>query len=179
MLQKPTSKSDQRCNLILKLWQRNQTTHGGKGFLRLDDLLREMRSASVQAPFLSSLYFSGADVDHPFFLKSDDIALGLAVLPQDAEKAGQAKRHPHQTEVIFVLDGSLRLLYQSHDKTEARVLKRGDYFAISKNVCHWVEPVEGVEAAYLFVKTAPARQPREEDCNKSGGQRQDSDKAPK
>ena len=99
------------------------------------------------------------------------------MLPQDAAKAGQAKRHPHQTEVIVLLEDSLRLVCRSDDRTEVKVLRRGDHFAIPKDVCHWVEPVAGIDAAYLFVKTAPAREPREEDCRKGGHPVQDQRQA--
>ncbi len=72
--------------------------------LTLDSLVGLMRSRGP-----SSLYFAGADRDHPYFLHTDRIAIGLSALPEDEPKSKRPKRHPHQHEVIFVLDGALRL----------------------------------------------------------------------
>ena len=129
--------------------------------LTLESLVSAMRQGSGKDPRLTSLYFAGADVDHPYFLKTDALAIGIAVLPEDAEKARKPKRHPHQTEVIFVLEGSLTL----HRVGERdRVLAKHEHFVIEQDVCHWVTPVAGQKAVFVFVKTNPAQEPRGVDC---------------
>ena len=75
---------------------------GGEQGVSLGDLVALMKETSASKRYLSSLYFAGAEGDHPYFLKNDRVAMGLAVLPEDAEKAGLSKRHPHQKEVIWL-----------------------------------------------------------------------------
>ena len=90
---------------------------------------------------------------------------GISVLPQDAEKASQVKQHPHQTEVIFILQGSLELHFGSSSKiARVRLLSAGEHFVISPGVCHWITPAGSGEAVYLFVKTNPAQEPRSQPC---------------
>jgi len=132
--------------------------------VRLDDLIGLMRERSETKPHLSCMYFAGADVDHPYFLKDEMLAIGLAVLPEDCEKAGQHKRHPHQVEVIFVLRGKVDLHLSEGNKAVDKVLEAGDYDVISKGVCHWITQHGADEAAYLFVKTNPAKEPRSQTC---------------
>jgi quercetin dioxygenase-like cupin family protein len=129
----------------------------------LDTLVAGIRKSCTDSPFLSSLYFAGADVDHSYFLKNDAIAVGLSVLPEDAEKAGHPKRHPHQVEVVFVLQGSLRLCLGKKAGGRSRVLTRGDHHVIEKGVRHWITPHEDDRAVFVFVKTNPAEEPRIED----------------
>jgi mannose-6-phosphate isomerase-like protein (cupin superfamily) len=113
----------------------------------------------------SSLYFAGAEGDHPFFLQNDRIGLGLSVLPEDAAKAGLQKRHPHQDELIFVLDGALCLRIEKQGATVERVLRQGEVAWIRKGQCHCIEPLPDRKGAFLFVKTHPDREPRSESCN--------------
>ena len=132
----------------------------------LGDLVAVMKEESRSKGYLSSLYFAGAEGDHPYFLKNDRVAMGLAVLPEDAEKAGLSKRHPHQKEVIIVLDGTLHLevVKQSGERVELD-LCRGDLYVIEEGECHRITPVNDQDAAFLFVKTNPAQEPRGEDCS--------------
>jgi hypothetical protein len=85
---------DARRDLILRAWQQRWTETGPSQSLSLENLVGLMRRESQLQPDLSSLYFAGADVDHPFFLENDRLALGISVLPEDAEKAGQVKQRP-------------------------------------------------------------------------------------
>ena len=132
----------------------------------LGDLVALMKQESRSKDYLSSLYFAGAEGDHPYFLKNDRVAMGLAVLPEDAEKAGLSKRHPHQKEVIIVLDGTLRLevVKQSGERVELD-LCQGDLYVIEEGECHRITPVDGKDAAFLFVKTNPTEEPRGEACD--------------
>ncbi len=138
---------------------------GGEQGVSLGDLVAVMKEESRSKGYLSSLYFAGAEGDHPYFLKNDRVAMGLAVLPEDAEKAGLSKRHPHQKEVIIVLDGTLQLevVKQSGDRVEV-ALTQGDLYVIEEGECHRITPVNDQDAAFLFVKTNPAEEPRGEDC---------------
>ncbi len=132
----------------------------------LGDLVALMKEGSASKSYLSSLYFAGAEGDHPYFLKNDRVAMGLAVLPEDAEKAGLSKRHPHQKEVIIVLDGVLHLEIVKQSGVRVEVdLSRGDLYVIEEGECHRITPVNDQDAAFLFVKTNPAQEPRGEDCS--------------
>lgn len=158
-----------RKELLQDTWQEQDTKQGRIRSVSLDNLIEAMRSAAVreETRFLSSLYFAGADVDHPFFLRNDKIAVGIAVLPEDEDKAGASKRHPYQTEIIIVLEGSLSLFcHQGGEKSTKHSLREGDHFIVPKNTCHWIEPAEKGNAAYMFVKTNPDEAPREEPCDK-------------
>jgi hypothetical protein len=132
--------------------------------LDIDSLVASMRESCKDASFLSSLYFAGADVDHPYFLKNKAIAVGIAVLPEDVEKAGRPRRHPHQVEVVFVLQGSLRLHSGENSNSRCAVLAAGDYQVIKKDVRHWITPHERDDAIYAFVKTNPTEEPRSVDA---------------
>jgi mannose-6-phosphate isomerase-like protein (cupin superfamily) len=137
---------------------------GTDGPVVLERLVSLMKDRSRRHAYLSSLYFAGAEVDHPYFLENDRIAIGLAVLPEDAAKAGVAKRHPHQQEMLVVLDGVLRLGVEGATAAEERVLEEGDVFIIPAGCCHRITPVGDKGGVYLFVKTHPSRMPREEIC---------------
>ena len=132
----------------------------------LGDLVALMKEGSAAKGYLSSLYFASAEGDHPYFLKNDRVAMGLAVLPEDAEKAGLSKRHPHQKEVIIVLDGTLHLkvVKQSGERVEID-LCQGELYVIEEGECHRITPVRDQNAAFLFVKTNPAQEPRGEECS--------------
>ena len=129
--------------------------------LTLSALVAAMRQSSQTAHPSTSIYFAGADVDHPYFLQSDSLGIGIAVLPEDAAKALTRKRHPHQVEVMFILDGALRLHVEANPPI---VLQKGDYYVIGKNVCHWVTPIENQPGVFAFVKTNPAQEPRGVSC---------------
>lgn len=128
------------------------------GGLTLDSLVGLMRSRGP-----SSLYFAGADRDHPYFLHTDRVAIGLSALPEDESKSKRPKRHPHQHEVIFVLDGALRLELLKDGQWQPFDLTAGQVRIIYPNECHRILS-SGQQAVFLFVKTLPAKEPREFDC---------------
>jgi len=131
--------------------------------MTLDALVGLMRSRSKESPRLSSLYFAGADRDHPYFLHTDRVAMGLSVLPEDEPKSRKTKRHPHQHEMIFVLDGALRLEILRNGKWKATALKAGQIKVIYPNKYHRIVS-GGKRAVFLFVKSKPAKEPRELAC---------------
>ncbi len=150
-----------RTALLLEAFRRGE----GRA-VALDDLIALMKQESGAKGYLSSLYFAGAEGDHSFFLQNDRMAMGLVVLPEDAEKAGLRKRHPHQTEVIVVLDGTLRLEIAKNSGQHLQLdLVQGDVHVIEPGECHRITPVAGQDAAFLFVKTNPAQEPRGEECD--------------
>jgi hypothetical protein len=133
--------------------------------VKLDELISAMKDGSDKHSFLSSLYFAGSEVDHPFFLDNDKIAIGIAVLPEDSDKAGLRKRHPHQIEYIVVLQGSIIVNIKKIGITFKKTLYTKESFIIKKNVCHWTIINKDCDnAAYLFVKTNPSQEPREKGC---------------
>jgi mannose-6-phosphate isomerase-like protein (cupin superfamily) len=134
------------------------------GPVPLARLVALMKRESVSNGALSCMYFAGAREDHPYFLATDRLAIGISVLPEDSEKAGVSKRHPNQREVIFVASGRLRLELQESGSRVERVLDAGDVVVIHPGQCHRVTPVDTGDACYLFVKTDPAREPTEEPC---------------
>jgi len=154
----------QRQILLEKAWRQGRQEPGSRAAACLSHLVSIMKEESKRKGYLSSIYFAGADVDHPYFLKNEQVAIGLAVLPEDAEKAGQPKRHRHQVEVIFVLEGALDLHMNMEDGAQRIPLEKGEHHVIERNKCHWVTPRAGADAVYLFVKTNPAMEPREEPC---------------
>lgn len=135
--------------------------------LTLDRLVRLMKDRSAQWPKLSSLYFVGADRDHPFFMRTDRMAIGLSVLPEDEPKSSTPKRHPHQHEVVFVLDGSLRVEILKKGRWHTNDLAAGQVKTIYPNECHRIVS-GGQQAVFLFVKTLPAEEPRELTCSENG-----------
>ena len=151
----------ERTRLLVEAFRR-----GGQAGVALGDLVAVMKAESTSKDYLSSLYFAGAGGDHPYFLRNDRVAMGLAVLPEDADKAGLRKRHPHQTEVIVVLDGTLRLEVAKNSGPPVRCdLAQGAVYVIEPGECHRITPVEGQDAVFLFIKTKPAQEPRAEDCD--------------
>jgi quercetin dioxygenase-like cupin family protein len=135
--------------------------------MSLDALVRLMRSRSGNFPRLSSLYFAGADRDHPYFLNTDKVAIGLSVLPEDEPKSSEPKRHPHQCEVIFVLEGNLCVEVVKDGRWEPTDLHTGQVKLIRPNECHRILS-RGQGAVFLFVKTLPAKEPRGESCSPGG-----------
>jgi mannose-6-phosphate isomerase-like protein (cupin superfamily) len=141
---------------------RESVAGGGTGAVDLDILLGLMKQASREPALqpLSCLYFAGAFDDHRYFLHNRAVAIGLAVLPEDSEKAGQRKAHPHQQEIMVVLRGRLRVELEGESLEKVA----GDVLVIDPGRCHRVLPINDEDAAYLFIKTWPAREPREVDC---------------
>jgi mannose-6-phosphate isomerase-like protein (cupin superfamily) len=136
------------------------------GKISFGDLVALMKKRSAAYPELSSLYFAGADCDHPYFLVNDRVALGIAVLPENEFRSSIAKQHPHQNETIIVLDGELCLDIRSPDGERVRTeLKTGDLTTIPPGQCHRILAKDNANAAFLFVKTSPATEPRAEICS--------------
>jgi Arc/MetJ-type ribon-helix-helix transcriptional regulator len=157
-----TEAYERRAQLIEAAWRKSLTAQSRFAALTLPALVEAMRESSQSAKSSTSLYFAGSDVDHPYFLKSDALGFGIAVLPEDAEKAKLRKRHPHQVEVIFVLDGALRLHIEANSPL---LLQKGDHYVVGKNVCHWITPDENEPGVFVFVKTNPAQEPRGVSCD--------------
>src|SRR5208283_1680558 len=106
----------------------------GDGFMTisLDYLVSLMKERSREKNFLSSIYFAGAEGDHPYFLKNERVAVGLSVLPEDRAKTEISKRHPKQQEVIFVLNGSLLLEREQRGGVISEELETGTMRVIEK-----------------------------------------------
>jgi quercetin dioxygenase-like cupin family protein len=136
--------------------------------LLLNKLVAAMKKAARFDASMSSLYFAGAIGDHPYFLKNDKFALGIAVMPEDREKAGVCKRHPHQQEFIIVLDGEIRVKVMSGKGYHDHIVQSGESIVIGKGKGHSVFPVNDKKAVYLFLKSNPAIEPREEVCERPG-----------
>jgi quercetin dioxygenase-like cupin family protein len=140
----------------------------GQRVLGLSTLIELLRERAKQDPSLSSLYFAGAEVDHPYFLQTEQVAIGFAILPEDRGRAAQWKRHPHQTEVILVLEGTI-LLEESNgnrDEIASTRLDVGDVRLLSPGTCHRVTlwSSSATKATYLFLKSNPVAEPRAEAC---------------
>jgi mannose-6-phosphate isomerase-like protein (cupin superfamily) len=137
--------------------------------ISLDVLISIMKERCKIHNYLSSLYFAGNNPDyhHPYFLKNDNIAIGLSILPEDIEKTSNYKHHPHQTEIIFVISGSIIIEYDYKIKHGPVILEEGDHFIIEKGQCHMILPADENNAVFLFVKTNPNKEPRGKSCNDS------------
>jgi mannose-6-phosphate isomerase-like protein (cupin superfamily) len=133
----------------------------GMSLQQLTDL---MRLRSHDNPALSSIYFAGADRDHPYFLHSDRVAIGISVLPEDEPKSITAKKHPHQNEVIVVLDGELRVEAVTNGIWQHTDLVAGQVKVIAPGACHRIVAKGQARATFMFLKTDPAAEPREEIC---------------
>lgn len=103
-------------------------------------------------------------MDQPFFLENSKISAGLSVLTEDVPNAGKAKRHPEQTEAIIVIQGMLCLHHGVDGTMQQTILRQGEYFLIGKGICHWNSCMDDIDAAYLFMKTNPSKEPRSEPC---------------
>ena len=134
------------------------------GGMTLEGLLTTMRERSRQDPLLSSLYFCGAERDHPYFIHTDSLAAGFSVLPEDEPKSSVPKKHPHQNEVIVVLEGEVVLELLRNGEWHAETLKSPEVWVIPPGECHRILSSDKTRAAFLFVKTQPAAEPREELC---------------
>jgi quercetin dioxygenase-like cupin family protein len=140
------------------------SANAAHGPILSETLFRLMRERSAAHPYLSSLYFAGAESDHPYFLRTDKVALGIAVLPEDAPKAGRWRRHPHQTELLIVLEGELMVELRDTGVVTRHPGVAGTVFTIPPGTCHRILAVEGTPAAYLFAKTNPVAEPRAQEC---------------
>ena len=138
-------------------------SEGDRKFMALRDLIALLKERGRDDKDLSYLYFAGAEGDHPYFLLNDRIAIGIAVLPEDAAKTRVSKRHPNQQEIIVVLEG--RLILESETRTADVELRQGQVAVVEKGECHRILPAGNDHGAYLFVKTNPADMPREERCD--------------
>lgn len=134
--------------------------------VNLDSLKTLIKSRSQTHTYLSSIYFAGSFNDHPYFINNDKFAIGIAVLPEDQEKAGIWKKHPHQEEVITVVEGSLNLELKKDNKIVEKTLTEGEIKVIEKGQCHRVLPIKNSNnhAIYIFLKTNPVQEPRGENC---------------
>ena len=156
----------ERAQLLKRLF-RTGRKRGHPPVPTLDRLVKLMKQGSAEHGFLACLYFAGANADHPYLLRNKEIAIGISVLPEDAEKSGLCKRHPNQQEVVFVLRGSMLLQLHQRRRTVGKVLGKGDVVIIKKGQCHRILPYAppSNEAVYLFAKTNPAAEPREDNCH--------------
>ena len=164
----PLSKYDIRKNLIFRAWiekWKNEKVIQAVDFHKLISL---MKSESREYQYLSSIYFAGSYIDHPFFLENSKLSIGIAVLPEDEPKASHPKKHPHQTEIIVVMQGSLCLYYEHNSKIIEKILYDYDHFVIDKGICHWISSYNDNDAVYLFIKTNPSQEPRGENCMSAG-----------
>jgi hypothetical protein len=161
-----TEEYQERKNLLMDAHSRSAATQKNLQSVHIENLVSLMKERSRVNDYLSSFYFAGVEVDHPYFLKNDRLALGIAVLPEDARKAGMRKRHPYQQEVIFVLQGSINLEVEENGQMASHTLNSGEVFIIGKDQCHCISPVNSGDSVYLFAKTNPSEEPRGLDCNK-------------
>lgn len=153
-----------RKELILNCWGERWEDERLVQSLDLEKLVFQMKAASIQHPYLSSLYFAGMKVDHPFFLENSRFALGIAVLPEDSTKASLPKRHPYQTELIVVLNGSINIHYEIDGKQTDTVVEENDYFVIPPDTCHWISVAGDGQGTLLYIKTNPAQEPQSLPC---------------
>ena len=154
---------DQRKNLLVNLWKAKIKNKELVQSIKLDKLIDEMKKRSNNNPALSSLYFAGSYIDHPFFLENNKIAIGISVLPED--KAGLRKRHPNQIEYLVILKGTINVHLKQNNKTKNIILNENESFEIQKNQCHWIKIDKSCKsAAYLFLKTNPSKEPKEKEC---------------
>ena len=124
-----------------------------------------MKKESKYDSFLSSIYFAGKESDHPYFLQNDNVAIGISVLPEDSQKAAICKAHPHQDEIIIVLNGNILIEMKINDKNIEKSLQIGEKYIIDKNVCHRISSINNEDAAFIFIKSNPAQLPRSIPCS--------------
>jgi len=127
----------------------------------LNTLVSLMRTRRTTKGPLSSLYFAGAEGDHPYFLRNDKVAIGISVLPEDSWKTRLSKRHPNQREIVIVLEGEIEL---HTDEDHSKTMGKGEIQIIETDQCHSILPVPGRKAVFLFIKTNPDQEPRSKDC---------------
>jgi quercetin dioxygenase-like cupin family protein len=130
----------------------------------LKHLIQLMKERSKDFNFLSSIYFAGHFGDHPYFILNDAFAIGIAVLPEDEAKSSKIKRHPHQNEIIVVIEGSILLDVETNGVMNRKHLKTGDYWVLEIDQCHRILSDKKQDAVYLFLKTHPCDEPLSIDC---------------
>ncbi len=155
----------ERTNLIKEAFSLSQKVSDKLIPIQLEVLINLMKEKSSIHKHLSSIYFAGYEGDHPYFLQNEKIAIGIAVLPEDLDKSYVGKYHEHQQEIIFVLDGTLLLELKNENSISKNILNQGDVFVIEKKQCHRISSVQNKNAAFLFVKTNPATEPRSNKCD--------------
>ena len=133
-----------------------------KAGLSLKTLVSLMKTRSTSGAALASLYFAGTDHDHPYCLDTDRVAIGLAVLPEDRVKCGTPKRHPHQHETVIVVDGTIYLDMMNDGGWLRTALSVGEVKVIPPGVYHRIVSGNEKDAAFFFIKTNPAKEPRSE-----------------
>jgi mannose-6-phosphate isomerase-like protein (cupin superfamily) len=158
------SQFDTRLTLLKDAWLPRQDGTRLIQSVALHRLISFMKTRSTTHPYLSSMYFAGAEVDHPFFLENNKVAIGLSVLPEDAGKSAVPKRHPLQSEIIVVIQGALTLHHDKGGIADHLTLTEDECFIIDKGVCHWITSIDKTDAAYLFIKTNPSEEPRSASC---------------
>jgi mannose-6-phosphate isomerase-like protein (cupin superfamily) len=126
------------------------------GPLEIENLIKLMKERSKDNEFLSSLYFAGCLGDHPFFLKNNKFAIGLAVLPEDSNKAGLLKSHTDQIEILVIIDGSILLEVEENHIMIKKALNEGDIYIINKNIKHKISAIDNQNSAFIFIKTNPS-----------------------
>jgi len=114
----------------------DKSKNSGYHSLLLDHLIDTIRTAAAENPDLASFYFSGGFEDHPYFIKTDNFAIGLSVLPEDEKKLRVIKKHPHQVEIIVVVRGSILVDIRQTDKWKREILEQGNYFLINRDLFH-------------------------------------------
>lgn len=154
----------ERTNLLEEVFKRSQKDFDNTNPLQLESLISAMKEKSKVNKYLSSIYFAGKDGDHPYSIQNDKIAVGISVLPEDKEKSYVSKYHEHQQEIIVVIDGTILLELKTENGISENVLNQGDVFVIEKKQCHRISSVKDQDAAFMFIKTNPAHEPRSNDC---------------
>jgi quercetin dioxygenase-like cupin family protein len=132
--------------------------------INLKHLIHLMKERSKDFNFLSSIYFAGHFGDHPYFLLNDAFAMGIAVLPEDETKSSKIKRHPHQNEIIVVIEGNILLDVETNGVMNRKHLKTGDYWVLEIDQCHRILSDNNQDAVFIFLKTNPSDQPLSIDC---------------
>ena len=130
----------------------------------LDVLLQLMRSSRE-----SALYLSGTRLDNDYCFGSQELALLLSVLPEDAPKAAEPGYHPGSTEVYVTFQGSLELEYLQEGLLQRRTVGgHDDVLVISPGQCHRVCRNDPGAAASLIAKTNPGYKPGVIRCAECG-----------
>ncbi|RJP61087.1 MAG: hypothetical protein C4539_20400 [Ignavibacteriales bacterium] len=154
----------ERAKLLKEAFNKSQKESNGYDPIKLDTLLNLMKEKSGIHNFLSSIYFAGYEGDHPYFLQNEKIAVGIAVLPEDLDKSYLSKYHEHQQEIIIGLNGTIVLDIKDGESILKKNIAEGDIFVIEKKQCHRISSLQNKNAAFLFIKTNPAIEPRSNKC---------------
>lgn len=118
-----------------------------------DTLTAEMRKSGN-----SCIYLMGARVDHKWFLKSKNVALGISVLPEDMNKSIKPGYH-HGKEVIVVTEGSIVIEYLVEENSKPKLITESleelGIKEVIENQCHRIYSHPNQKATFVFLKTAP------------------------